>query len=131
MSALYLSSNKLTDVTPLAGLTKLSSLYVDHNDLQNIDVLTKVSRLSSLDLSDNKLVDLKSLTKQTELGTLLLENNKIADLAPLLPWAKKDAEGDKRFAPYLRLYLKGNPLSDVAKTKQIAELKSYGVRVHE
>jgi hypothetical protein len=43
--------------------------------------------------------------------------------------AKADAEGAKRWAPYLRLYLAGNPLSDAAKTAQITALKGYGVRV--
>ncbi len=52
---------------------------------------------------------------------------KVAELAAI--WAKADAEGQKRFAPYLVLYLKGNPLSDAAKTNQIATLKSFNVRV--
>ena len=42
---------------------------------------------------------------------------------------KADAEGAKRFAPYLQLYLKDNPLSDEAKTKQLADLKAVGVRI--
>jgi hypothetical protein len=69
------------------------------------------------------------LTKQTEVTLLMLERNKITDLAPLLTWAKADAEGPKRFAPYVRLYLRGNPLSDTAKTEQLKALKGYGVRV--
>jgi hypothetical protein len=44
---------------------------------------------------------------------------------------KADAEGPKRFAPYLRLYLQGNPLSAAAKSTQIDELKKYGVRVEQ
>jgi hypothetical protein len=59
----------------------------------------------------------------------MLENNQIRDLAPLVDAARKDAEGSKRFAPFLRLYLKGNPLADEAKQKQVEALKSYGVRV--
>jgi hypothetical protein len=43
--------------------------------------------------------------------------------------AKADAEGPKRFAPYLRLYLAGNPLSDAAKNAQVTALKGFGVRV--
>jgi hypothetical protein len=47
----------------------------------------------------------------------------------LLKWAKADADGPRRFAPFLRLYLAGNPLSDEAKSKQIAALKELGVKV--
>jgi hypothetical protein len=69
------------------------------------------------------------LAKQTELRTLCLERNKFADLTPLMNAAKADAEKEKRWAPYLRLYLAGNPLSDDAKTKQVEALKGIGVRV--
>ncbi len=60
---------------------------------------------------------------------LFLERNKITDLGPLVAACKVDAEGEKRFAPYLRLYLAGNPLSDAARTTQLEALKSIGVRV--
>jgi Leucine-rich repeat (LRR) protein len=83
----------------------------------------------TLELKDNQIQDLSPVSKQTDLNMLLLENNKIKDLAPLVQWAKADAEGPKRVAPFLRLYLKGNPLSDEAKNKQLQALKGYGVRV--
>ena len=60
---------------------------------------------------------------------MFLNNNKIKDLAPLVEAAKKDFEGQKRFAPFWRLYVGDNPLSDEAK-KQLEELKRYGKRVH-
>ena len=41
-----------------------------------------------------------------------------------------DAVGDQRLAPYLRLYLRGNPLSEAARTHQIETLRKLGVRVH-
>jgi hypothetical protein len=65
----------------------------------------------------------------TDLRLLMLERNKIADLAPLVALCKADAEGEKRFAPYLELYLAGNPLSDAAKNAQLKALKDIGVRV--
>ena len=84
----------------------------------------------SLDLSRNQITDIAPLAKQTETRYLFLDHNKIADLGPLVAAAKKDAEGDQRFAPFLELYLEGNPLGDAAKTKQLEALKGYGVRVH-
>ena len=47
----------------------------------------------------------------------------------LVAAAKKDFEGQKRFAPFWQLYVGDNPLSDAAKTAQLDELKKYGTRV--
>ncbi len=128
LQALYLSGNKISDITPLAGLVKLSSLALAQNQIKDIHLLDKVNKLMILDLNDNQLESLAPVTKQTELSMLLVERNKITDLAPLIPWVKADAEGAKRFAPYLRIYLKGNPLSEAAKATQMATLKGFGVR---
>jgi Leucine-rich repeat (LRR) protein len=129
LSALTLSGNKVSDLGPLAGLTELSSLYLDHNQIADVAPLAKLTKLSTLNLKDNQIKDLGPVAKQTELRMLILEKNKIADLTPLVNAAKEDAEKDKRFAPYLRLYLKDNPLSDDAKTKQLEALKSFGVHI--
>lgn len=129
MWALYLSNNQIADIAPLSGLTKLSSLSLDHNQIRDLAPLAKVTRISTLVLNDNQIEDATPLAKQTELSMLLLERNKIKDLAPLVAACKADAEGQKRFAPYLRLYLAGNPLSDAAKTQQLTALKGFGVRI--
>src|SRR5262249_23036257 len=77
-----------------------------------------------LELSNNQIADISPLAKQTRLHIVLLERNKIADLAPLLKTLEADAKGEKRFAPYLEIYLQGNPLSDVAKAKQVPAIKA-------
>lgn len=64
----------------------------------------------------------------TELRWTFLDGNQIAEIGPLVEAAKKDAAGDKRYAPYWNLYLGGNPLSDASKA-QLAELKAIGVRL--
>ena len=67
----------------------------------------------------------------TELKLLMMSRCKVTDLTPLVKACEADAAGPKRFAPYLRLYLGGNPLSDAAKKDQLAALKKIGVRVFE
>jgi len=131
LSSLYLTGNKISDITPLGNLTKLSSLSLGRNQIKDIAPLVKVNRLMTLELKENDIADVTPLAKQTELSLLMLERNKIADLTPLLNAAKADADGAKRFAPYLRLYLAGNPLSDAAKTKQLPALKAIGVRLED
>ena len=56
----------------------------------------------------------------------MIERNKIKDLKPLVDAAKADADGPKRFAPYLRLYMAGNPLSEAAKAKQLEAPEGRG-----
>jgi hypothetical protein len=129
LSALYLTDNQIADVAPLGGLAKLSSLYLGKNKLTAIQPLAGVTKLSTLELKENEISDIAPLAKQTELRYLFLEKNKIADLAPLVEAAKADAEGPKRFAPFLNLFLAENPLSDAAKSAQLPALQGFGVRV--
>ena len=89
-----------------------------------------MTKLSTLDLNDNGVENVDPLTKQTELSILMLERNKISDVTPLVGWARADATGQKRFAPYLRLFLTGNPLSEESKAKAMPALKEQGVRLH-
>jgi internalin A len=129
LSALYMADNKVADLAPLAKLTKLSSLDLAKNQVSNLAPLAEVKDLSLLKLSDNQIEDISAIGNFKRLSMLFLERNKIKDLSPLVASAKADAEGEKRFAPYLRLYLADNPLSDAAKTEQINALKGFGVRV--
>jgi internalin A len=128
MRSLYLSHNKITDLSPLEGLSKVWSLYLAGNKVADLKPIAKLKWLSSLDLRDTGISDLTALADLTELKFLMLEKNSITDLKVLLEMAKKDAEGDQRFAPFWRIYLADNPLSDAAKT-QIEELKKLGARI--
>ncbi len=129
LSALYISGNQISDLAPLASLTKLSSLSLAQNRIKDVGPLAKVTKLFTLDLNDNQIEDVAPLAKEAPMTMLLLERNKISDLTPLVTATKADAEGQKRFAPYLRLYLKGNPLSEAAKSSQLPALKGFGVRI--
>ena len=65
----------------------------------------------------------------TELRYTFLEGNPLKDLSVLVEMARKDVEGDQRFAPYWFLYLDVDSLPDAAK-QQVEELKKIGVRVN-
>lgn len=130
LSALYIAGNKIADPSPLSALTRLSSLDLARNQIVDIKGLTNVAGLSLLKLSDNQISDLGPLGKPISVRMLLLERNKITDLAPLVAAARADADGEKRFAPFLRLYLADNPLSEGARTQQIDALKAAGVKVN-
>lgn len=125
LRSLYLSRNQITNIEPLKGLTKLWSLYLDGNQLTDIKPLAELKNLSSLGLKNNQIADLSALAGMTELRYLFLEGNQITDLSVLVEMAKKDAGGEQRFAPFWRVYLTGNPLSDAARNTQLPELKNH------
>ncbi|MFP6763679.1 MAG: hypothetical protein VB858_08675, partial [Planctomycetaceae bacterium] len=56
--------------------------------------------------------------------------NQIKDFGPLVEMARKDAADKKRFAPYWKLYLDGNPINADQRDQQIAALKKSGVRIN-
>ena len=128
LSALYASGNKITDLGPLEGLARLTSLDLSGNAVKDLGPLSESNWLSALTLSENEIENVAPLAGLSELRFLILKGNRIADLAPLVAAAKEDAAGPRRFAPYLRLYLTGNPLGDDADG-QIEQLKTAGVRV--
>ena len=129
LTSLWLGRNAIKDIAPVATLVKLWTLSVPKNQIKDVKALEKVTRLSVLDLRDNQVEDISPLAKQTELSLLMIERNQIKDLKPLVDSAKADSAGPKRFAPYLRLYLSGNPLPDAVKSAQLEAFKAAGVRI--
>jgi internalin A len=129
LTSLYLSNNKVTDISPLLNLKRLWSLYLDNNGLQSIQGIATVTNLSSLSLNKNRISDLSALEGLHGLYYLFLENNKISDTTPLIKALKKDFEGEKRFAPYINIFLAGNPLNSSSK-KQVSAMKEQGVRIN-
>jgi hypothetical protein len=125
---LELSRNKITDIEPLAGFTGAVAIYLRDNQVTDLKPLAELKRLERLDLRGCGVSDLAPLAKLTEWKYLMLDNNKIADLGLLVEMAKADNAGEKRFSPFWRIYLYGNPLGDAAAA-QIEELKKLGGHV--
>ena len=84
--------------------------------------------LTTVSLSNNKISDVAPLARLRAPSLVLLDDNQIKDLTPLYTAAKADLAGSKNWAPFLRLYLKGNRLSSASK-KQLAELEKEGMRI--
>lgn len=128
MASLYLSNNQITDLTPAFSFPRLATLYADGNKIKNLEGINQLRYLMTLSLNDNEISELKPLIGLNRLFSLYLEKNKIRDLSPIVEMARKDA--DKNFAQFLRLYLKGNPLSGASKSGHIKALEDIGMRVN-
>lgn len=133
LASLYADGNQVSDISPIVKLPKLGSIYLKNNQITKIDGLGGAGRggqVWSVGLSGNRITDLSPIKGLKPQSFLFLEGNQIADLAPVVEMMKADLAGEKRFAPYVQVYLKGNPLSEAGK-KQVEELKALKVRIRD
>ena len=78
-----LSSNNISDVSPLAGLTELRHLYIRGNNISDVSPLSELTKLEQLNLSSNNISDVSPLSGLTKLEQLDLSSNNISDVSPL------------------------------------------------
>ncbi len=100
LRVLDVSGNQLTDLAPLAGLASIEAVYADRNAVASVAFAASLLQLRTLDLSHNAVTDIAPLVQNAAQGGL--------------------GEGDV-------VYLAGNPIADES---QVAQLRSYGVKVH-
>ncbi|MCC9599219.1 leucine-rich repeat domain-containing protein [Stieleria sp. JC731] len=129
LRTLYVAENDIKSLEPIASLSKIWSLDASGNELQSVEPVGGLKWITMLDLRNNAIVDVKPIAQLPAINILRLDNNKITDLSPLVEACKKDAEGDNRFAPFLRLYLDGNPIDEKAKAEALEALKQAGVKI--
>ena len=82
-----------------------------------------------LSASHNAIGDLAPLSGLRAPSFLQLSHNRVRDLSPLHRWMMADLEKTRNFAPFVRIYLDGNPLSKQSKA-QLEELKAKGARIN-
>ncbi|WP_246114820.1 leucine-rich repeat domain-containing protein [Rubripirellula tenax] len=131
LRTLYVADNQVSKLDPLSSLTKVWSLDVSNNRINDLSPLAKFGWLTSLDISGNEVESLQPLSTLNELDMLMMSRNRVKDLGPLVDMCKKDFERDRRFSPYLEVYLGENPIDEKAKAKHVTELESFGVDVFD
>lgn len=79
-----INSNDISDISPLAGLIKLTELNLFRNTIADISSLSSLTELSVLDLSGNSYIsDISPLSGLTKMRTLHFYTNDISNLSPL------------------------------------------------
>jgi hypothetical protein len=109
---LSLAGMGLTDITPLAKLTKVKSLNLDYNEISDLTPLAGLVALEKLHLGSNQITDLSPLENLTNLKFVPLFRNQISDLSPIANWSH---------AEHLALYC--NPVSDLRPLHGLANLR--------
>lgn len=83
LTAITLSKNRIYDIVPLFGLSKLETLDLSYNRIYYFAPLLALSSLKSLVLRYNLITDITQLSALTSLTYLDLSKNQITDLSPL------------------------------------------------
>lgn len=128
LNVLHLGRNRIQDIRPLVKLKTLWTLKLDNNRISDISPLREL-QVDSLDLGHNQIVNVSPLTGQTRQTFTFLQGNRISDIRPLVEMARNDVADRQQFAPYWRVYLADNPLSDESR-QMLDELRAIGVRLN-
>lgn len=143
LGTLSLVSNPFSDLTPVSGLTNLQQLIVESTLVSNLGPLAGLTNLTGLSLRANQIVDLGPLSGLTNLIALDVDFNQVSDLSPLAGLTGLSGLGLSQnqivdIAPLVansglgasdRVYLEGNPLSQVALCIDIPQLQARGALV--
>ena len=78
-----LTSNHISDLTPLSGLTNLTYLSMDFNQISDILPVDNLTNLTYLSFNNNLVSDISPLDGLTNLETLWFEWNQTDNLTPL------------------------------------------------
>ncbi len=129
MRSLYFSGNQISSIEPIANLKKIWALDASKNPIADFKAIANLKGLNSLDLHETNLKDLSAIRSLQELTSLYLMDNPLEDISALSEMCAEDAASSKRFAPFIKVYLKGTPVAKDAKNEQIAKLKELKVRL--
>ena len=83
LEILNLDDTQVTDLTPLANLTELVSLSLSNTPVQNVKPLAGLTKLEGLYLDGTHVSDLSPLEELTNLEELFLFSTQVSDAKPL------------------------------------------------
>lgn len=110
---LGLSDHRVTDISPLARLTKLEGLGLDQNRaIADVSPLAGMTDLRWLDLQCNQVRDISALKNMSRLTYLNIMTNPISDVSVL-----------GNFKGLTELWMDSSPLGDISALSQLTQLE--------
>lgn len=109
---LYLSINKIVNLTPLAQLNNLRDLDLMTNQIADVTPIANLTNLTHLNLGGNQIIDVTPLANLNNLEILWLWGNQIADVTPLANLTKLQ-----------HLHLQNNQIIDVTPLTNLTNLR--------
>jgi internalin A len=129
LRSLYVSDNKIKSLEPLVGLKKMWTLNIAGNPIEDPAPIAQFRGLDSINLKGCGIKSVEFIRTLTP-NFLMLNGNPIADLGPLAESCEADSKSDRRFAPFLRLYLDEAFLKEPNHSAAAERLRSAGVRIN-
>ena len=131
--------NQVSDLSPIAGLTRLRLLFLHNNPISDISLLKDLN-LTRLVLNGTLVSDLSPVRSLTKLTELVLDDTLVTDLSPVaglinLEWiAFSDGEGKISDVSPLaglinlrRINTWGNPISDLSPLAGLTKLERVDI----
>lgn len=112
MRWIVLTRNAVSDLSPLAGLVNLRELYLGANAVTDISVLSNLTELVYLYLWDNTITDISAVAGLTRLKHLHLWNNSVTDISSLA-----------RLVNLTELDLQDNSITDISVLSNLTKLE--------
>ena len=130
LQSLYASGNKVKKLEPVFGLKKLWTLDVALSPVEDLNGIAELRGLQTINLKGCGVKTLDFTKPMRELRLLILQENPDVDLTALIEACEADAKENRRFAPFLRLYVDEGLVQNADKAAGFEKLKSVGVRVN-
>ena len=80
-TGMYMYNNRISDITPVSGLTNLNYLSLGGNQISDISAVTGLTNLTILWLYGNQINDISAVAGLTNLNTLSMGSNRISDIS--------------------------------------------------
>jgi len=118
LETLWIRWNRISDLSPLSGLTSLRYLDAHANQvISDISPLVGLTNMEILVIRDNRISDISALSGMTKLEYLYLEWNDISDISPLSGLINLQG-----------VTLQYNKISDVSPLTSLTSLSSVDLR---
>jgi hypothetical protein len=125
IKSLDAGDNQITDMSAVAGLSRLEDLSLDNNQIIDCDSVTGLTNLTDLWVYNNRISDITAVSELTNLRDFLAYNNCISDIRPLSGLTNleyvvllgnqiSDISALSGFTNLIDLDLRYNPLNDDA-----------------
>ncbi|MGI8782306.1 MAG: leucine-rich repeat domain-containing protein [Acidobacteriota bacterium] len=109
-------ANAVTNLSPLAGLTKLWYLSLEANGPANLSPLSGLTALTDLNLHRNAIAGLAPLSSLTNLQYLFLARNAITDITPLAGLVR-----------IVKLVIHSNRITSIAALSSLTDLQDLSL----
>jgi Leucine-rich repeat (LRR) protein len=109
---LKMGQNRISDLAPFRGMSKLKELYLQSNKVSDLVFLPPAAPLQILALWDNDLSSLTGVERYPQLRELYAQNNQIGDIRDIANLTKLKM-----------VYLSDNRISDISVLANMAEIE--------